>query len=475
MASNKSIRDLRLFLDFLERQKQLVRVKREVNLEYELAGILWKTLKVSGPALLFEKVGNSIPVVGGVLGTPRRFGLALGLSEEDLTDEYLTSINWEKQCKVIQIIRRAISEPTQYKKVRSGPVEEVIEDNVDLLKLPVPKWFEYDGGLYITGGVVIAKNPNTDILNMGVYRIQILGKDKLTIYAAPGHDLHTIFELAERRREEIDVAIAIGVDPPTLIAAALSAPPDISELCVAGTLRRAPLDVVPCKSVDLVVPANAEIVIEGKVDPKSKVKEGPFGEYTGFYSESLCPLTKIKTIYHRANPLFYVCLPGPKPGHESFLCIPRLGLAHKILKKLKLKYSNVEAVAFSGYGTLDHLIVSINKKIEGEPVAVINEIFNMVIDEEPVAWRVKRVTVVDAEDINIHDLEEVEFAINTYPRDKSSVVILNVQSPFDIAAENGSSIRVGLDATKPLTVKTKLRRVRIPVLNKIRIEDYLFS
>jgi len=461
----------------LERKKQLVRVKREVDLKYELAGVLWKTLKVRGPALLFEKVkGSNMPVVGGVLGTPRRLGFSLGLSEGDLIDECLTSVNWEKQCKINQIIQRAISEPTPYKEVQSGPVKEVTEDKVDLLKLPVPTWFEHDAGPYITGGVVIAKNPMSGVLNMGVYRIQIQGKDKLSIYARPGHDMHTIFKAAEERGEEVDVAIAIGVDPPTLIAAALSVPPDISELSVAGTLRRTPLNVVPCEIVDLVVPANAEIVIEGKVDPKTKVKEGPFGEYTGFYSESFCPLAKVTTIYHRANPLFYVCLPGPKPGHEAFLCIPRLNLAHKILQKLKAKYWNVEAVAFSGYGILDHLIVSINKKSEEEPVAIINEIFNMDINGEPVASRVKRITVVDAEDVDIHNLEEVEFAINMCTRDRSSVVVIpNVQSPLDIIAKDGLSIRLGIDATKPLATKTRIgKKVKIPGLNKIRIEDYLF-
>lgn len=473
--TEKYIRDLRHFLNFLESKKQLVRVKKEVNLKYELAGVLWKTLKVKGPALLFEKVRNSdMPVAGGVLGTPRRLGLSLGLSERDLIDECLTSIHWEKQCKINQKIQRAISEPTPYKEVHSGPVNEVTEDKVDLSKLPVPTWFEHDAGPYMTGGVVIAKNPNTGVLNMGVYRIQIQGKDKLSIYARPDHDLHTIFKVAEEKGEEVDVAIAIGVDPPTLIAAALSVPPDISELCVAGTLRGAPLNVVPCETVDLMVPANAEIVIEGKVDPKTKVKEGPFGEYTGFYSESFCPLAKVNTIYHRANPLFFVCLPGPKPGHEAFPCITRWNFAHEILQRLKAKYSSVKAVAFLGYSMLDHLIVSINKKSEEEPVVIINEIFNMDINGEPVASMVKRVTVVDAEDIDIN-LEEVEFAINMYTRDRSSVVVIpNVQSPLDIIAKDGFSIRLGIDATKPLATKTRIgKKVKIPGLNKIRIEDYL--
>lgn len=468
---------LRSFLEILEIKKQLVKVKRRVNLNYELAGVLLKSMKIGGPALIFENTGKGMPVVGGIFGTQYRLGLALGFSSaKDKLDGNLTLINGKNfLTKIIEKIQKAIFKPTPYKKVRSGPVEEIIEKRVDLSKFPVPKWFEHDGGPYITGGVTITRNPITSTLNMGIYRIQVLGRDKLTLYAAPGHDLHRIIETAEERSENIEIAIAIGVDPPTFIAASLSIPQQLSELDVAGSLRGAPLEVIPCKTTDLVVPANAEIVIEGILDPKKRIKEGPFGEYDGFYAESFSPLIKVKTIYHREKPIFHVCLPGPKPGHEGFIHLFRGILARKIFETLKMSYPNIKSLAFSGYGSSDHLIIAVDKKSEDEPANIIRDVFGMRIDETPVALKVKRVTVIDADEICSHDLEEVEFALNSYLQNESSIIIVpDIQSILS-SYEDNPSIRIGIDATKPSIIRAKKKRARIPRLNEINLWSILFS
>jgi len=292
--------------------------------------------------------------------------------------------------------------------------------------------------------------------------------------------------------------VAIGVPPAVILASYFSAPPEVSELGIAGALMGEPLEVVKCETSDLVVPAYTEIVIEGKIDLDAKFNEGPITEVGGYYIGRKIPVTRVTAICHRSNPIFHAVLAGHRPGHESIYYIKETLITFNprkysqlVLRALKSKFPNVRAVATAGYGAMQHLIISIDKKDEGEPEKIIRAAFSININGQPVSNLTKRITVVDAEDIDIRDLHEVEWAINSRLQNESRIIVIpNVKSPLERAAKpDGTSVRLGIDATIPQITKEilkergdyltwvpdslKLKHGTVPGIGDIDLDDYL--
>ena len=283
--------DLREFLNFLEEKGLLKRVKKEVDVKYEIASMIRETCDVQGPCLFFENVkGYEMPVVGGVFATRQRVLLALEAEQSNVIERFL----------------RGIDNPIEPKTVKSGPCQEVefIGEEVDLNKLPILYHYKEDGGAYITSGVAIAKHPETGYKNLSIHRMMLKGRDKLGFYIA-SRDRHiwSFLTAAEKRQEPLEIAIAIGVEPVVCIASQIKTSREKYELSIAGGLRGQPVETVKCRTIDLEVPSTSEIVIEGEMIPNVRESEGPFGEYTGYYSKvSQSPVVKVKAITHRENP-----------------------------------------------------------------------------------------------------------------------------------------------------------------------------
>lgn len=484
--------DMRSFLNFLESRGDLARVRKEVDPKYEMAAVLSR-LEEQDQAALFEKVkGSSIPVVGELYQNPTRMALALGLPDGKEYD----------QLEVWSHVRHAIDHPTRYREVQDSPVKEVVKtgDDVNMRELPVPTIYEDDGGPFITIGADITRNEETDVLNFGVHRIQVFGKDAITLASGGSHDLWRIIQKGKATGKTIDVAVAIGVDPASLFAAVSPAPANVSELEVAGTLRGKPLEVVPCETVDLLAPANAEIVIEGKIDTTKWVPEGPFGEWHGLYGACPgMPLTRVTAICRRSDAIFEMDLGGTSKEHLN-LCetLTSQTLRLELLQELRERFSTamIKDLNIPWSGCTWHMNIAIRKRSERDPKAIIDTAFNHITRSGyergvSLSSMVKRIIVVD-EDIDIFNLKDIDWALASRIPDESRITVTpnvptwttefvakprnplgpHVHDTTDALALS-KSCRISIDATTPIDKAEELKRPRIPGIENMNVKEYI--
>ncbi|MBP6941318.1 MAG: UbiD family decarboxylase [Syntrophorhabdaceae bacterium] len=434
---------IRDFVKFLDKNGELARIKRQVDPQYEIGSIL-KEYERRGKAVLFEKVkGSKIPAVGGLYQNWRRIGLALGHAEKF------------GQAEMYGLFSAAMSNPITPVQVDACPWKEVVlkGDKADMTKLPVPTLFADDGGPYITAGVGVCRNPETNAYNIGVYRMQVLGPDKILVWAFPGSDLHYIYKAYEKMGEELDFAVLIGADPAVFAAAVSKIPPDIDELAVAGALRGKGIGVAQCETVNLSVPALSEFVIEGKINPKARTQDGPFADHGGIYKGGPSPTMRISAICHRKNPLFQVLLAGDSNEHCTTSEILACFWGRDILDDLRSKFNNVkDACLFWRGGTKKSLVVSLSdKKTDKEPQEILTEIFSFKGSKYrtmPVSSFLRSAVIVN-DDVDIYDIEEVIWAVGTR--------LANCY-PMEADKTKRYEIRVGFDATKPVGAKPDLNK-----------------
>ena len=283
--------DLRDFIRALEKNDQLKRIRAEVDPELEISEITDRVSKQGGPALLFENVrGHSIPVLINALGSRERMKLALGISDYGEITERITELTDVKSpqglLEKIKMVPRLAEVGKMFPKVvRDGPCKERIlhEGKFSLYDLPVIKCWPEDGGPYITMPLVFTKNPATGKRNCGMYRMQVYDETTTGMHwQIHKHGAQHFRNLRRGGGGRLDVAVAIGADPITVFAAILPLPEDLDEMMIAGFLREKPVEMVRCETVDVEVPANAEIILEGYVDAAERRVEGPFGDHTGY-------------------------------------------------------------------------------------------------------------------------------------------------------------------------------------------------
>jgi 2,5-furandicarboxylate decarboxylase 1 len=444
----------RTWLEYLESVGRLAVIDKKVNLQYEIAAV---AKKLDGKkAVYFTHVeGYTVPVVSGICSTRRDFAEALE------TEIY----------KIIHKFNQAVASPMpcQVVKHEQAPVKEnIIRENIDLMKLfPIPVHHEKDSGNYITAGLFIVRDPVTRKQNVSIHRLQVSGKDKLGALILPRHTFH-LYKQAEEQGRPLECAIVIGVDPVTLLASQASTPFGVDELEIASALRGEPLEVVRCETVDIDVPAYAEIVLEGKILPHVREPEGPFGEFPKYYGpRSDKEVVQITAVTHRNNPIFYTIVPA---GYEHLLLggIPREA---SLFQSIRQTVPTVKAVHMSPGGTCRyHAIVSIQKRNEGEGK---NAIFAALAN----SFDIKHVVVVD-EEVDIFNMEEVEWAIATrFQAERDLVVIHGTQgSKLDPSTDQGVGSKMGLDCTIPLNSEPmRYLRIHIPGFDEINLEDYISS
>ena len=461
--------DFRGLVSLLEQRGELYRISRTVDPEFEIAAVM-EQIDQQRRAFLFENViGARFPVVGGLLNRIECFGWALGsppgepFSANDLDDRF-------------EHAKRNLIAPRE---VPTGPVKEVVRRGaqIDLPDIPVPTFFELDSGPFITSACGISRNPVTGQLNVGVYRSLILGSNTLAVNASSLSDLRKFYQHAEQHGQSIPVALAIGVEPALQMAAACKLPPDQCELDLAGGLQGKAIDLVKCETSDLLVPANAEMIIEVEVRFTGNI-DNNLGEFAGQYGLETAPVAEVTAITHRKDAMFYSILAGRNPEHNTLGSIATFSIRRALIAALRSQLSgivDIEVFLEPRMGAMAHIVISMRKQNDAEPMAMIEAAFKASGGFFPVSHITKRIIVVD-EDVNVHDLSDVEWAMYTrIARADKYGVIPNVKSwELERCAKGGKgSLRLAIDATKDIADREDMLRPVIPGASKIRLADYL--
>ncbi|HZE22256.1 MAG TPA: menaquinone biosynthesis decarboxylase, partial [Desulfobaccales bacterium] len=320
-------RNLQEFIARLEQAGELERLREPVSPDLEITEITDRVCKQGGPALLFEEVpGYAMPVLMNAFGSMRRMGLALEVdSLDDIAGELLNFMEAEANTliKKLKLIPKLARLGRMFpKEVSKAPCQEVVltGDDIDLRQLPVLTCWPEDGGPFITLPVVITQHPETGKRNVGMYRLQVYDAKTTGMHwhAHKGGAQH--YRVAEARGEGLPVAVAIGPDPAVTYAATAPLPEDIDEILFAGFLRNEPVEMVPCVSQPLSVPAQSQIVLEGLVPPGERRREGPFGDHTGYYSlADDYPVFHLTAITRRRQPIYPATIVGRPPMEDCFM------------------------------------------------------------------------------------------------------------------------------------------------------------
>ena len=448
-----NFKDIREFVGFLEGKGELKRIKTTVNCELEIAEICDRVVKRGGPALLFENVeGYEIPVLINMFGTERRIAWALGVERLDELAERISELLglmqgppqgiMEKLKTLGQLKRMASFQP---KMVRRAPCQEVVitGDDVDLTKYPILKCWPMDGGRYITLPLVITRDPQTGTRNVGMYRIQVYDR-RTTAMHWQTHKVgaHHYRVGGEQRRERLDVAVALGGDPATIWTGSAPLPPGMDELMVSGFIREEAVQLVKAKTVDLEVPAHAEMIIEGYVVPGDEAVEGPFGDHTGYYSMAdTYPVFHVTCITQRRDPIYPTIIVGRPPMEDYYM---GKVTERVFLPIIKTVLPEVVDVCMPAEGIFHNLvIVSVKKEYPGQARKVMYGLWGMGLMS-----LAKTIVVVD-HFVNVQDLSEVAWRV-TNNLDPSQDILF-ASGPLDDLDHSSPTpkfgSKMGIDAT----------------------------
>ncbi len=454
----QAYRDLGEFIKFLEGRGELRRVTAPVTWDLEITEITQRVLREGGPALLFENVEGygGTPVLINLYGTEQRAAWALGVEKlEELPAQI------EKMMAMAQggppeglmgklrmlgdLVKLGRIGPRSVER-EDAPVQEVIVqgDDVDLLSLPILKTWPQDAGRYITLPLVITKDPDTGTHNLGMYRLQVYDKNTTGMHWQT-HKVGTQHERAsaERGAGRMEVAVALGGDPALIWAGSAPLPADVSEYVLAGFLRGQPVPVTKGVTVDLDVPAQAEYIIEGYVDPSERRPEGPFGDHTGYYSiQDSYPVFHVTAITHRRNPIYPTIVVGRPPQEDYWMGVATERL---FLPLMRLMLPEIVDVHMPAEGVFHNLVlVSIKKEYPGHVQKTVSGMWGLGL------MSLARAIAVFDDDVDIHDPSEVVWRLSNNIDPRRDIFFadgpiddLDVASP---TARVGS--KIGIDATR---------------------------
>jgi 4-hydroxy-3-polyprenylbenzoate decarboxylase len=445
-------RDLRDFISRLDKEGELRRISMEVDPVLEITEITDRVTKANGPALLFERPkGSKFPLLINSVGSARRMNMALEVNDLDEVAERIRSfLNLQSPQGLFDKLKMLpkLAELGSFfpKSVKSGPCKEVIKkDGFSLLDFPILKCWPQDGGRFITWPMVITKNPETGKRNVGCYRMQVFDERTTGMHWQTQKHGAEHYRSARARSGtgKLDVAVAIGSDPATALAGILPVPPDLDEFMFSGFLRREPVEMVQCETVDLEVPANSEIVLEGFVDLAELRTEGPFGDHTGFYSlEGKYPAFHVTCITHRKDPIYLTTIVGPPPQEDYWMghAIERV-----FLPVMKMQFPEIVDVAMPAEGIFQNLmIVAIRKSYPGHARKIMSAIWSL-----GQAMFTKVVVVVD-HDVDVQNSRQVVWkALCAIDPERDVEFVLGPMDTLDHAArmqDYGS--KMGIDATR---------------------------
>ena len=450
-------KDLRDFIKQLEAKGELVRVSHEVDPNLEMTEICDRTLKAGGPAILFENPkGFDTPVLANLFGTPER--VAMGMGEDSVealreVGELLAFLKepeppkglkdaWEKLPifkQVLNMAPKVVSKAACQKVVLEG-------DEVDLTKLPIQTCWPGDVAPLITWALVVTKGPNKERQNLGIYRQQVIAKNKVIMrwLAHRGGALDYKDWQEKHPGEPFPVAVALGADPATILAAVTPVPDSLSEYGFAGLLRGDKTEVVKCIGSDLQVPASAEYVLEGYLTPGEEADEGPFGDHTGYYNEvERFPVFTIERITHCKDPIYHSTYTGRPPDEPAIL---GLALNEVFVPILKKQFPEIVDFYLPPEGCSYRMaVVSMKKQYPGHAKRIMLGVWSFLRQ-----FMYTKFVIVTDDDINVRDWKDVIWAMTTRMDPARDTTIIE-NTPIDYldfaSPVSGLGSKMGFDAT----------------------------
>jgi len=463
------IEDTHEFIAELEKNGELKRVKAEVDSNLEIAEILRREMYSNGSAILFENVkGYDMPVLGNAFGSIKRLEIGLEMTDfteigqriADMTKMDIPSGFLNKIKKLPELSKMASSFP---KAETSGPVTEITSSDASFDDLPILKTWPDDAGRFITLGLVATKHPETGIRNLGVYRMQIIDKTHAVMHWQKHKRGAHHGDLAKEKGEKIPTAIIIGGEPATIFSSIAPVPEGLDKYLFAGITRKEGIKTVKCKTIDLDVPANAEIVLEGYVDPEDIRDEGPFGDHTGYYTPvEPYPTFTLTGIMRRKDPIYLTTVVGKPVLEDAYIgkVIERSFLPLiQMLQPEVVDYNMPAAGWFQGLA-----IISIKKRYPGQAKKVMMGLWGMG------QLSLTKTFVVVDDDINVHDMNDVIWAITTRADAARDTIIINntptdTLDPASPLVNQGS--KMGIDATQ----KTKEEGYEREIQQLVKVDD----
>jgi len=442
---------IKSFIQTLKAQGDLISIVTPLDPKYEISALLSELGKKEAPAILFEKVkGHRLPVLGNLLGTRGRLSLALGIEPEKLFDEFPKKI--EKRLPPVL--------------VNDASAKEVIKKGrgMDLTKiLPALTHYAKDSGPYITSGFSSARDPETGVIGRGLHRMEVRGKDRLGI-SLLNPPLAEIYGKYKRKRQKMEIATVIGLDPLIFIAAILKAPVGLDKLSIAGGIRGKAIPMVRAENVDLEIPAFAEVLIEGVIDPRGKEEDGVLGESSGYYMGfSKSPAIQVKAITLRENAIYHSIVPWSLEVDNLLYLVHGLDF----IPKMKREIPSIREIRLIPGTFGSHAVMSLDTENRGE----IRRALSLALS----FTNIKKVIGVNT-DINLQDDQELEWTLATrFQADRDLIVMTNMRGqPIDPSSGDGFlTAKMGLDATKPMLegfekvgVPEEVRKRITPVLQK---------
>ena len=446
MRASSGVKD---FVESLKQNGELLTLSTPLSPKFEISTVISELGKKEAPALLFEKVkGYPFPVVGNLLGTKKRLSMALGVNQENFFENALSKL--EKRIPPVLLKDRT-------------PKEVILQKGkIDLLKfLPILTHYAGDSGPYITSGITSARDPKDGNIGRGLHRMEVRAKNELGI-SLINPPLSEIYAQYKKENRRMEVATVIGVDPAILIGSISKIPRGVDKLSVAGGLKGKPIPTVKAETVDIDIPAHAEIVIEGFIDPKGKEKDGTLGESSGYYMTfSKSPTIHVMAITYRKEAIYQAIVPWSLEVDNLLYLVHGLDFVPKMTREIpSLKQIHLIPGTFGS-----HVVMSIVTNHKGE----VRRALSLALSFP----NIKKAIIVD-EDVDPEDNQEVEWALATrFQGDRDMIVLPDLRGqPIDPSSKEGFlTTKIGMDATRPK--REGFERVDVPKEAKSRLASIL--
>ncbi|MEO9307477.1 MAG: menaquinone biosynthesis decarboxylase [Nitrososphaera sp.] len=463
------IEDLVEFIEKLENAGELKIVKTQVDANLEISEILSRVMYSNGPAILFENVKNyDMPVLGNAFGSMKRLEIGLEMNDfteigqriSDMTRMEMPTGIFDKLRKLPELSKMTDIAP---KLQKNGPVTEVIENTPSFGKIPILKSWPKDAGRFITFGLIATKHPETGVRNLGVYRMQIIDDTHALMHWQKHKRGAHHYDIKKETGNKIEAAIIIGSDPATVFSAVAPVPEGLDKYVFAGITRKTGIKTVKCKTVDLEVPANAEIVLEGYVDPSDIRTEGPFGDHTGYYTPpEPYPTFTLTGVMRKQKPVYLTTIVGKPILEDAYI---GKVIERSFLPLIRMFHPEVVDFSMPASGWFQGMaIISIKKRYPGQAKKVMMGLWGMG------QLALTKFFIVVDEDINVHDLNDVVWAITTRADAARDTIIIN-NTPTDTLDPASPFVNLGSKLGIDATQKTKEEGYQREIQELVRSDE----
>lgn len=464
-----TVEDIHDFIKELEKNDELKRIKTEVDSNLEIAEIIRRQMYSNGPAILFENVkGYEMPVLANAFGSMKRLEIGLEMTDfteigqriVDMTKMDIPSGFLNKIKKLPELSKMAESFP---KLEKNGPVTEITSSTASFDDLPILKSWPNDAGRFITLGLVATSHPETGVRNLGVYRIQIVDSTHAIMHWQKHKRGAHHSDISKDKGEKIPTAIIIGGDPATIFSSIAPVPEGLDKYLFAGITRKKGIKTVKCKTIDLEVPANAEIVLEGYVDPEDLREEGPFGDHTGYYTPvEPFPTFTLTGIMKRKNPIYVTTVVGKPILEDAYI---GKVIERSFLPLIRMFHPEVVDFSMPAAGWFQGIaIISIKKRYPGQAKKVMMGLWGMG------QLSLTKMFVVVDDDVNIHDMNDVIWAVTTRTDAARDTIIID-NTPTDTLDPASPLVNLGSKLGIDATQKTREEGYEREIQQLVKVDE----